>query len=308
MKLATTTADFYPYLPDKSVAAPLTAMPGTPFRHIDMSFYHVIYKDSPWIRKGDDWKREIDDCLAIAEANGYDFIQAHSPDGVHFEEGEKRDALINATVNSIRACEMLGIRHTVSHAGQSKAFTPTEFIRANTEFYRLFADTCEKCNVDILTENSAEENMPGYYIRTGHEAAEFVAMAGLPRLHVCWDTGHANMRGNDPYKDITALGSELHALHVQDNHGKYDSHLMPMGGTINFDRVLQGLIDIGFKDYFTFEGHCSIRHANNWPHFRNDIRPEDRLHTVPLFIQQKQINVMYEIGKWMLSSYNIFEE
>lgn len=308
MKLATTSCDFQPYIADKSVAAPVRAMEMTPFTHIDLSFYNVIYKDSPWIKKGDAWKKEIYDCMDIANELHIDFVQAHSPDGEHFVYGEKREALLNATRNTIEACSMLRIPHTVVHAAQKQGFTTMDFLRENIAFYKLLEEDAEKFGVDILTENSAEENNPGYYIRTGKEARQFVEEARMPRLHVCWDTGHANMRGNDPYEDILALGDTLRALHVQDNCGKYDSHVMPMGGTTNYDRLIRGLIDAGYKGYFTFEGSCTIRHANNWPHFRNGISPEDRLHTVPLNIQQKQIDVMYDIGKWMLEEYGIFEE
>ena len=31
--------------------------------------------------------------------------------------------------------------------------------------------------------------------------------------------------------------------------------------------------------------------------------PEDLLSDVPLYLQQKMLNVMYEVGAWMLQSY-----
>ena len=304
MKLVTTTGDLSPYFENRSVAAPLEAMRETGFRHIDLSFYSVIYKGSPWIMPGDGWKREVEDSLKSAGRYGLDFCQAHSPDGVHFREGEERDALILATKRTIEACAMLGIPHTVIHAagcGRSEA----EFRRRNIAFYRLFEEDAEKYGVDMLTENSAEAWNPEYFLRTGREMREFVEEAGIRRLHLNWDTGHGNVQGCGQYDDIIAMGDELRALHIQDNDGYADAHLMPMSGTTSFDDVIRGLIDAGYRGDFTFEGSNTLRRANSWPWFRRNVKAGDRLAAPPLALQQKQIALMREMGIWMLESYGI---
>lgn len=304
MKLVTTTCDLAGCFTDKSIFSPLAAMSETGFKHLDMSFYSVIYKGSPWISLGDGWKREVEESCEIAKKFGFDFCQAHSPDGEHFKEGEARDALILATKRSIEACAMLGIPHTVVHAagcGPTKA----EFDRKNIAFYRLFESDAEKYNVDLLTENSAEAWNPEYFLRTGTEIREFVESAGIPRLHINWDTGHGNVQGCSQYDDIIAMGSELRALHIQDNDGKADAHLMPLMGTVNFDDVIRGLIDAGFTGDFTFEGSNALRRAGTWPWYRKNAKPEDRLSSPPLALCQKQIALMHDVGVWMLESYGI---
>ena len=305
MKLVTTTADLAPFCKSKSTATPLYGMKATGFRHIDLSMYETVYENSPWIKNTDEWKKEIEECAAIAQKDGLDFCQAHSPDGVHFTPGEKRDALITATLHSIEACAMLGIPHTVIHAQGVKGGTHEDFIRENVEFFKMFADASEKYGVDILVENSADAWNPEYYLNTGKALKEFVEIAGIPRLHVCWDTGHGNVQGCNQYDDITVLGSELHALHIQDNFGDFDSHLMPMSGTTNFDKVIQALLEIDYKGNFTFEGSNTIRRSGSWPNYRRDVSESDKLKTVPLEIQQKQISVMYDVGRWMLEQYGI---
>ncbi len=307
MKLVTTTSDLVPFFEDHSIAAPLEAMSATGFRHLDMSFYSVIYPGSPWISPGDGWKREVEDCLKAAEKHGFDYCQAHSPDGVHFREGEARDALILATKRTIEACAMLGVPHTVIHAagcGPSEA----EFRRQNIAFYRLFEEDAEKYGVDILTENSAEAWNPEYFLRTGRETREFVEEAGISRLHINWDTGHGNVQGCGQYDDIMDMGAELRALHIQDNDGNADAHLMPMAGTTNFDDVIRGLIDSGYRGDFTFEGSNTIRRSKSWPWFRRNVKPEDKLALPSLALQQKQIALMREVGVWMLESYGIKAE
>lgn len=305
MRLVTTTADLAFYYADKSVSAPVAGMAKTGFRHIDLSMYGVIYKDSPWITAGDAWKKEIEKAGEIAAADGLDFCQAHSPDGQHFIKGEQRDALITATHRSIEACAMLGIPHTVLHAASVPGGTKEDFDRENIAFFKLFEEDAEKFGVDILVENSAEAWNPEYYLRTGHEMADFVNKAGLPHLFICWDIGHGNVQGCNQYDDITAMGTLLHAVHAQDNFGNSDSHMMPMAGTTNFDMVLRGMIAGGYRGDFTFEGCNTIRYSGLWPNYRRDVSDKDRLSRVPLAVQQKQISVMYDIGEWILNSYGI---
>ncbi|MBP5780711.1 MAG: sugar phosphate isomerase/epimerase [Clostridia bacterium] len=307
MRLVTTTADLAPYYTDRSVAAPLAGMRATGFRHIDLSMFNIVYKGSPWIAPGDGWKREVEKCMEIAARDGLDFCQAHSPDGEHFREGEARDALIMATHRSIEACALLGIPYTVMHAagcGPDEA----EFRRRNIDFYRMFEEDAERFGVDILAENSASAWNPEYFLRTGAEMRAFVEEAGIQRLHLCWDTGHGNVQGCDQYSDVLAMGPELRALHVQDNYGNADSHVMPLAGTVNYDDLIRGLIDAGYKGDFTFEGSTTLRVPSAWPHYRRNVKPGDRLAVPPLSSQQEMIRVMYGIGEWMLGSYGLFEK
>lgn len=307
MKLVSTTADLAPYFESRSIAAPLADMKGTGFSHIDMSMYVTVYKDSPWILPCDSWKNEVEECQKIALRDGFDFCQAHSPDGVHFNEGEERDALILAIKRSIEACSMLGIPHTVIHAAGVHGASVAEFRRKNIEFFKLFEEEAERFGVDLLVENSASLWNPEYYLRTGEEMRSFVEEAAMPRLHICWDTGHGNVERSNQYDDILAMGNELRAFHMQDNFGDNDSHIMPMAGTINFDNVMHGIIDSGFKGNFTFEGFNTLRRANLWPNCRN-VKDSDKLANPPLYLQIKQISLMREVGEWMLRSYGIAVE
>lgn len=305
MKIVSTTADFANYFSSRSISAPLPPMKEAGFKHIDLSMYKIIYKDSPWIRSGDTWKKEVDECQEIADREGLDFCQAHSPDGAHFSLGEEHDALVLATKRSIEACAILGIKHTVIHAAELPGASVEEFRRRNIEFYRLFEEDAEKYGVDLLTENSAEKWNPEYYLRSGDELRSFVEEANISRLHICWDVGHGNVQGRNQYDDIIAMGRELKAFHMQDNYGDNDSHVMPLAGTTNFDNVIRGIIDSGYNGDFTFEGGNTLRRSGAWPNYRRDVKESDRLANPPLSLQIKQISIMREIGEWMLGQYGI---
>ena len=46
----------------------------------------------------------------------------------------------------------------------------------------------------------------------------------------------------------------MHALHIADNEGERDQHMMPFGrGSVDWKSVMQGLAEIGYADLFNYE-------------------------------------------------------
>ena len=310
MKLATTTADFYGCR--GNVPAQLVRLyASTGFRCLDYSFYN---NPSPSLyQPGDGWKREIEDALTAAWELGITFVQAHAPDGEHFRPGEKREALLLAIRRSIEGCAMLKIPNLVVHAAQlpDSNATPRDFLKENIRFYREILPDAERHGVNLLIENSCEQNMPGYYLRTGREMREFLQEAGHPLLHACWDTGHAHLRRMDQYQSLVDLGEELYALHIHDNCGDGDTHMLPFMGSCNFDQVLQGLKDIGYTGCFTLECSSGLRRRDDWPYFRQRFsyqgREVETLLDPPEQLRQSYVRLMYETGRYMLEQYGLYE-
>ena len=107
------------------------------------------------------------------------------------------------------------------------------------------------------------------------ELIAFVDGLGDDRVvGICWDTGHGNVTGNghnhmrganptladcgDQYKNLTKIGKRLRALHINDNNGLDDDHVMPGIGTIRWDEVIRALDDIGYAHSFTYEAHHAV--------------------------------------------------
>ena len=73
---------------------------------------------------------------------------------------------------------------------------------------------------------------------------------------ICLDTGHLNLSSdnNDQRNFILKAGKRLKALHIADNEGKADQHLMPFGkGRINFEEVVSALREIDYEGLFNLE-------------------------------------------------------
>lgn len=69
-----------------------------------------------------------------------------------------------------------------------------------------------------------------------------ISAVGAENLGICLDTGHLHMASGDQAGFIRCAGSRLQALHIADNEGKSDQHLMPYGrGTVDWKAVMEAL-------------------------------------------------------------------
>lgn len=318
MRLATTTSDVGTH--SKTAADLVGFFEGTGFRFLDLNLYRSIYPGSPFLDdRWEAWVREAGDAAA---ALGIRFCQAHAPNGNLHESGEAFDVFLRATIRSIEACAMLGIPYIVTHQQDIGGFPSRDYRRQNLKrnrafFARLFP-VMEKTGVGVLVENSCDQHAPTRQQNTRHfpsTAAELLDLAEYidhPLVHVCWDTGHANIQGVDQYQSIVELGDRLRAVHINDNYGDRDSHVAPFQGTTNMDAVVQGLLDIGYSGYFTFEASNVLRDGAVWPNYRREWQYKGqkatRLMDVPLTLRRQAVALLYRIGAHILTEYGCFDE
>ncbi len=97
------------------------------------------------------------------------------------------------------------------------------------------------------------ENIP----KTAPEAEDLCAIiqtVGSEQLGICLDTGHLNLTSGRQSAFIHQAGPLLKAMHLADNDGSGDQHLMPYGlGTVRWDEVFCALKEIGYTGLLNFE-------------------------------------------------------
>lgn len=83
---------------------------------------------------------------------------------------------------------------------------------------------CDECNTNLCIENLySDKEIPYIFKNLQH-----------PRLKICFDTGHRNFL--TPNFDILKdYGEYVSVLHIHDNHGKTDEHIVCGEGTINWE-------------------------------------------------------------------------
>ena len=253
-------------------------------------------------------KKELEECGMTAP-------QAHAPISNALDPEKPNSMLLFE--RSLRFCQIVGIPMVVIHACTVKGNTREEYYANNVEFYRSLIPAAEKTGVMILVENighAADDN----FLRTGADLREMIDLINHPLFGACWDTGHGNLTKQNLYETIITLGDKLKALHVHDNvayfepsyrHHRIDMHTTPFAtqyASVNYDALLQGLIDIGYKGTFNFEVLTMTRSIR--PAFTYNGEVVRTLEKPPIFLWKQAQILLYNTGKYMLECYGLFEE
>ena len=73
-------------------------------------------------------------------------------------------------------------------------------------------------------------------------------------LGICLDTGHLNINDKDQLGFIRRAGKHIKALHLADNEGQADQHLMPYGkGNVDFAAVIREMKALDYKGLYNLE-------------------------------------------------------
>ena len=83
--------------------------------------------------------------------------------------------------------------------------------------------------------------------------AETVKKISSPHIGICLDTGHSNVFGDDLGEAVRISATWLKVLHVHDNNGKSDQHLLPWLGSCNWDSFTRALAEIGYNGALSLE-------------------------------------------------------
>lgn len=310
MKLVTSTGDYGWYVP--SIADEIAAFAGGKFKYINLeqsASNEELFTDT------DDWKRLAENWAAAAEKAGVRFAVSHAP-CLHkpiFDDEETYRRNIRALCRSIEISAMLGIERTVVHACSMEGISQSDFFQYNIRFYNDLLPTAEKTGVTLMTENW---DVDYSHISTAKQMRELIDHIGHPLFAACWDTAHGNIspmaKELGQYENIVTLGDKLKGLHIADNFGDSHHHTWPFAGTINFDSVLQGLIDVNYDGCFTFEASYSLRHSRNMPYkrlpFVHNGETVTKLLDPSLALKQKAVDLLYETGRYLLETYGLYEE
>lgn len=311
MKLSTSTGDFWHY--NTKYYDAVMCFKESRFKNINLELtknLEIFYSDSD-----NQWKALVEELERAREDAGVKYVVSHSPCiyKFHFpgEDGYIRD--MRAIKRSIKIIHSLGVDSIVVHPITNLKLTEEEFYRCNTLFFREILELAEKYNITVMIENW---DYTETHISTGQQMRDFLDYMNHPLLAACWDTAHGNIepvaREIGHYNNIKALGSYLKGLHISDNFGDLHHHTWPWAGIINFDSVMQGLIDVNYSGYFNFEASYTLLHENNVPRPRKPFiyngEKITKLMNPSLELKKKAVELLYDTGKYILETYDCFEE
>ena len=240
-RIVTTTDVFEPGYPGDRAVERLAQLG---YDGLDMGLdYWADCENSPFL--GDDYLTWAADLKARADRAGIAFTHAHAPG-----EADAGDLI----GRSIETAAALGAGYCVVHPIWREANGRTirsraRFLAVNAEAIRQWLPKAQACGVVLLSEN----------LLSGASAdprviAALVQMIDSPWFGWCFDVGHAHCSGYRP-SILRQCAAVPLSLHIQDNDGSGDGHLIPGDGTVDwtaFSRVLQ---EIGYTGDCVLEAH-----------------------------------------------------
>jgi sugar phosphate isomerase/epimerase len=177
----------------------------------------------------------------------------------------------------------LGIEAGVLHVGgqtlASLGWDDERILARRAQAVREVAEHARGGVTQICLENLT--HAMGY--ADANDAKRVLAAVDMPNVGVCLDTGHANISGVSCSEFIRELGPELKALHIADNLGKNDDHILPYGrGTVPWPEVMKALREVGYAGLFNFE-----------------VPGENRC---PMPIREAKLDYSLQLAEWMIAN------
>ncbi len=108
-----------------------------------------------------------------------------------------------------------------------------------------------------------ENGLPGY-LATNEELLTFVAECDRPAVGICYDSGHAHVTG-DAAAVLGAYATYVVTVHLHDNDGSDDQHLIPGQGTLVWAPVVEALAACPRLVHIETEA----ANCEQWPHSRD---------------------------------------
>lgn len=244
-RIVTTTDVFEDGYPAEKAVDRLAALG---YEGIDMGFDYWVFDGSPFLGDGYlDWAKAL---RARADEVGVPYTHAHAP-------GEADD--YDYAVRSIRAASVLGARYLVVHpvfnSSGTEIKTKARFIAVNAAAIKKLLPVAEECGVVLVSENilwgaSADPRI----------IADLVKQVDSPYFGWCFDMGHAWCSGYGPEVLRKCSVAPL-SVHIQDNDGTGDGHLIPGDGTIDWDEFIASLKAVRYLGDCVLEAHHQSLYA-----------------------------------------------
>lgn len=173
-------------------------------------------------------------------------VSSEDPSAV--KAGEEMLANAVKAVRDIGGTKLGGILYS---AHTKYASVPTERGRKNSiAAIAKTAEHAEAAGIDIVLEvvNRFETNL----LNTTAQALGFAEATGSDRVLLHLDTFHMNIEEANPAAAIRLAGDRIGYFHIGESNRGYLGD-----GVIDFDRIFDALLDVGYQGDITFESFSS---------------------------------------------------
>jgi sugar phosphate isomerase/epimerase len=234
------------------------------FDALDFGFFHYPIRGEGQLFTGSEekFKEYFTKLGDTANKAGIKINQVHSPMPSYTGKPDEDEYLFAIQEKSIKAASYMGSPYIIIHPCIPSQYRYTHFKNEckdiNMDFYTRLKPTLRKYNVKLAIENMFNYdpvlkcNCPTV-CSTPEEILDYIDTLNDDHFVACLDIGHANLTGSTPEYMINILGDKLETLHVHDNNGLSDQHILSYLGNIDWDGVYKALTKINYQGVFSFE-------------------------------------------------------
>lgn len=199
---------------------------------------HFDYRDPNQVRDVAQWFSDHGLALHAVHAPLYSGFDWRLTGGLaisvaHLERRLRIDSM-DEIKRVLDVAERLPFRYLVLHLGlEEEEYSLEKFDAAFTSIEHLWIFAKER-GAKLLLENTPSQ------LGTPERLQQFLEYTRLDQVGICFDTGHAHLTG-DVHQGFQALGDLIASVHLHDNHGEKDEHLLPLEGGIEWGGVVRDL-------------------------------------------------------------------
>lgn len=166
---------------------------------------------------------------------------------VHSHDREIREVARKRICHNLDIAAELNARYIVFHSNYVSLIKEPSYrsnwLERNADFW---SETIDRYDTIIMIENLWEE--------TPDTLRELMESVASPKLRVCLDTGHVNVFSKATMSDwLDSIGKYIGYMHVHDNHGQLDEHLVPGQGNIDWQAFTARIRSLGIAPGVLFE-------------------------------------------------------
>lgn len=174
---------------------------------------------------------------------------------LYSEEPEKWAVSLAAIRTAVNIAGLLRARSVIVHptnGGYTQDLDEAASYNALHKALTVLVDDGKRNNVRIALENMTEP--------ATHELTSRL-IESIDGLGMCFDSGHAHLHNATDFF-LDRCGDRIVALHLHDNNGTGDRHLIPGDGDINWPELIDKLISKGYAGVWGIECEQKI---GNYP-------------------------------------------
>ena len=215
---------------------------GTPIDLInaikEAGFKHVFIE---WYNK--DWEISQQQQLDYVRKLGLNVIFAHlgyQKINNIWLEGEIGEGFVERYKNDLKLFRENDIDLVCMHlTSKSEAPEPNEI---GLKRFQEIADYAQELGIKIAFENTKIKGYQEYILKNIKN----------DNVGICLDSGHLHAHFKDEL-NFDLFKDKIFCVHLHDNHGEKDEHLIPFEGTIDWNWLMDKLIECNYKGPVTME-------------------------------------------------------